>query len=382
MKNEPPFHPETVAAQADHFLDPATGAIVPPLHTSTTFARNEDYSLRGASSYARYDTPNWGLAERLIAKLEGAAAAAVFASGLAASAAVVMTLRPGERILLHDTLYWGFRAWVEDFSAQWGLVLELVDMTDLAALERVLAERPPQLVWFETPSNPLWQVLDIAAIARLGKAAGARVAVDSTVATPVLTRPLELGCDLAMHSATKYLNGHSDVLAGVLAVARQDDWWGRILYNRTNVGASLGPFEAWLLQRGLRTLYPRVRQASATALYLAEALQRHRGIAAVLYPGLPTHPDHALASRQMQGGFGGMLSVLVRGGEAAALAACRRVRLFHRATSLGSVESLIEHRFTVEGDKGSCPPNLLRLSIGLEHPADLLADLEQALDGA
>jgi len=291
----------------------------------------------------------------------------------------VMTLQPGQRIVMHDALYWGLKAWVVRFAQQWGLELKLLDMTDLAALERELQARPAQLIWFESPTNPLWQVLDIEAIARLGHAAGARVCIDGTVATPVLTRPLALGCDLVMHSATKYLNGHSDVLAGALAVAKADAWWEAILANRTSVGAALGPFEAWLLLRGLRTLYPRVRQSSATALQLAQFLARHPKVHRVLYPGLESHPGHALARRQMEGGFSGMLSVRVNGGAEAALAVCRAVQLFHRATSLGSVESLIEHRATVEGPNGSAPPDLLRLSIGLEHPADLEADLDQAL---
>ena len=381
MKNRPENRPETLAAQANHYLDPASGAIVPPLVTATTFARNDDYTLRGATSYSRYGTPNWHQVEGLIAKLEGAQASAVFASGLAAAAAVVMTLRPGERIVVHDTMYWGFLAWLKDFSLQWNLDLALVDMTDQAALQEALV-KPTKIVWFETPTNPLWQVLDIAAIARIGKAAGARVCVDSTVATPVLTQPLALGCDLVMHSATKYLNGHSDVLAGALAVRADDDWWQRILFNRTSVGASLGPFEAWLLLRGMRTLYPRVRQQSQTALALAEWLEGHRKIDRVLYPGLRSHPGHEIARQQMAGGFGGMLSILVQGGGAAALRVCVGTELLHRATSLGSVESLIEHRHTVEGEHGVSPPELIRLSIGLEHLDDLRADLEQALEKA
>ena len=379
MRKNSPYHPETLAAQADHFLDPETGAIVPPLVSSTTFARTPEYELRGASSYARYDTPNWGQAEKLIAKLEEGAAAAVFASGLGAAAAVVMTLQPGQRIVMHDTLYWGFKAWVESFAQQWGLKLTLIDMTKLDLLERTLAGEPAHLLWFESPTNPLWQVLDIQEIARLGHAAGARVCIDGTVATPVLTRPLALGCDLVMHSATKYLNGHSDVLAGALAVAKADEWWEQILANRTFVGAALGTFEAWLLLRGLRTLYLRVRQSSATGLQLAQFLEAHPKVHRVLYPGLASHPGHEIARRQMEGGFSGMLSIQVQGGAEAALAVCRNVTLFHRATSLGSVESLIEHRATVEGEHGSAPPDLLRLSIGLEHAGDLEADLDQAL---
>ena len=275
MRKNSPIHPETLAAQADHFLDPVTGAVVPPLVSSTTFARTPDYAMRGPSSYARYDTPNWSQAESVIAKLERGEAAAVFASGLAAAAAVVMTLKPGQRIVVHDTLYWGFRAWVEDFSRQWGLKLTLVDMTKLELLERALKSEPAHLIWMESPSNPLWQVLDIQAIARLGHEAGAKVCIDNTVATPVLTNPLALGCDLVMHSATKYLNGHSDILAGALAVPKKDEWWDRILFNRTSVGAVLGTFEAWLLLRGLRTLFPRVRTSCATALQLAQFLEAH-----------------------------------------------------------------------------------------------------------
>jgi cystathionine gamma-synthase len=370
--------PETLAAQALHFVDGPTGAVVPPLHAATTFARDADYAIRGEVSYSRYGGPAVDQVEALLARLEGGAAALVFASGLAASAAVVMALAPGARIVCHANIYWGFRQWLEDYCARFGLELRPIDMTDMGQLDAALAGGA-ELVWAETPSNPLWEVLDIAAIADKAHAAGARLAVDSTAATPVLQRPLELGADLVMHSATKYLNGHSDVLAGALATARRDDFWERVAFNRTGVGAMLGAFEAWLLLRGLRTLYLRVRHASATAFHLATRLQRHPKVLQVLYPGLPDHPGHEAACRQMDGGFGGMLSIRVAGGRAGGLAVARGTRLFLPATSLGGVESLIEHRKTIEGEASILPDDLLRLSVGIEHPDDLLADLDRAL---
>ncbi len=371
--------PESIAAQAGHYLDEASGAIVPPIHPATTFARDADYGLRHPSSYSRYGTPAWDTLEATLAELEGGQAAAVFASGMAAAMAVVAGLKPGDHIVAHSGIYWALRSFLERFAAQWGLGLTLYDLSQSGALSEVLQPGKTRLVWLETPANPMWEVLDIAALAAEAKAAGALAAVDSTVATPVLTRPLELGADLVMHSATKYLNGHSDVLAGVLVTRAKDDTWETILANRAGFGGTLGPFEAWLLLRGLRTLFPRVRQSCATALTVAKAMQRHPAVAGVLYPGLDTHPGHALAAQQMQDGFGGMLSLRLAGGFAAAAALCRRVRLFHPATSLGSVESLVEHRRVIEGEGSQVPDDLVRVSIGLESPEDLLADLEQAL---
>ena len=378
MSQDNDLKPETLAAQALHFLDAETGAVVPPLHPSTTFARDADYAPRGASTYSRYGGPAVDQVEALLARLEGGAGALVFASGLAASAAVVMALKPGDRLVCHAHIYWGFREWLEDFCPRFGLDLRLIDMTDAAQLDAAL-EGGAALVWTETPSNPLWEVIDIAAVAEKARAAGARLAVDSTAATPVLQRPLELGADIVMHSATKYLNGHSDVLAGALATRQADDFWQRVRFNRTGVGAMLGAFEAWLLLRGLRTLYLRVRHASATALFLASRLQRHPKVQQVLYPGLPEHPGHEIACRQMDGGFGGMLSIRVAGGRAAGLGLAKSTRVFVPATSLGGVESLIEHRKTVSGEGFPVHPRLLRLSIGIEDAEDLIYDLEQAL---
>ena len=236
-----------------------------------------------------------------------------------------------------------------------------------------------RLVWLETPANPSWEISDIAAVAEIAHRAGARLAVDSTVATPVLTRPLALGADLVMHSATKYLNGHSDVIAGTLTTAVDDEWWARLKTIRVRQGGILGSFEAWLLLRGMRTLFLRVRQSSAAAQHVAEHFVGHPAVAEVLYPGLPDFPGHALAARQMSGGFGGMLSIRVRGGEAAAIATAARVEVWKRATSLGGVESLIEHRASIEGPTSPVPRDLLRLSVGIEEPDDLIADLEAAL---
>ncbi len=377
------LHPESLVAQADHFVDPASGAVVPAIQPSTTFARRpDDYQLAGGFSYARDGTPNTAQVEALLARLESGASAALFASGLGAASAVVQALRPGDRIMIQPVVYWGFRKWLRSFAATWGLELEEIDPGDGPALEAALAHAPGggrTLIWIETPANPTWQVIDIAAVARLARAAGARLVVDSTAATPVLTRPLELGADLVMHSATKYLNGHSDVLAGALVTAREDDFWQRVLDNRTGLGATLGAFEAWLLLRGLRTLYLRVERASASALAIARHFDGHPALRAVLYPGLPAHPQHDVTRRQMKGGFGGMLSLRVAGGREAALAAIGRCRVFVRATSLGGVESLIEHRATIEGPESPVPDDLLRLSIGIEHCGDLIVDLERAL---
>jgi len=257
-----------------------------------------------------------------------------------------------------------------------------VDTTDLEAVRAAIRPGETKLVWLETPSNPLWTITDIAAVARIAHAAGAKVAVDSTCATPLLTRPLALGADIVMHAATKYLNGHSDVIAGALAAAADDAFWARIKRNRAVLGQIIGPLEAYLLIRGMRTLDLRVKAACANAMELAQRLSNHQGVAEVLYPGLPGHPGHAIARRQMQGGFGGMLSIRVRGGEAAAIATAAQVKLFKRATSLGGVESLIEHRASIEGAGSPCPTDLLRLSAGIEDIEDLYGDLDRALRAA
>jgi cystathionine gamma-synthase len=291
-------------------------------------------------------------------------------------------LEPRDHAVAPKVMYWALRGWLLAHAARWGIEVELVDTPDLDALATAVKPGRTKLVWLETPANPLWEITDIAGAAAIARRAGARLAVDSTAATPVLTRPLALGADSVMHSATKYLNGHSDVVAGTLTARAVDEVWSRIVSVRAQRGGVLGSFEAWLLVRGMRTLFLRVRQSCRSAQELAERLSGHPAVLEVLYPGLPGFPGHAVAARQMQGGFGGMLSIRVRGGEAAAVAAAARVGLWKRATSLGGVESLIEHRASVEGPSSPVPGDLLRLSVGAEEPADLIADLEAALGGA
>ncbi len=369
----------TRLAQALGREDAATGALIPPLHLSTTYARNAQHVYPAPYSYGRPDNPTVQHVEAMIASAEGAQEAMLFGSGMSAAVALFGTLEAGQRILAPRLMYWGLRNWLLQEAPRLGLQVDFVDMTDLASVQAAIAAKPTHLVWLETPANPTWEVCDIAAIAAASHAANARVAVDSTCATPVLTRPLSLGADVVMHSATKYLNGHSDVIAGVLCCAAKDAAWERAARLRTLQGMILGPMEAYLLLRGLRTLELRVRAACAGALELARRLSTHPALVDVLYPGLPQHPQHELAARQMQGGFGGMLSIRVNGGADAGLAALSHLKIWKRATSLGGVESLIEHRFSVEGPTSPCPADLLRLSVGLESVEDLYADLDGAL---
>jgi cystathionine gamma-synthase len=370
---------ETLAAQALGEIDHTSGAVVPPIHPSTMYEASGDGSPRTGLAYTRADNPTYDHAEHLLAELEGGAACMLFASGSAAATAVFQSLLPGDHVIVSRILYWGVRKWLAEFGVSWGLDVEFVDTADARAVKAAIRPGRTRLLWVETPANPTWDVTDLATVTALAHAADVRVAVDSTVATPVLTRPIELGADLVVHSATKYLNGHSDVLAGAIVTARRDPFWERIRSWRRNAGPVLGPFEAWLLQRGMRTLFVRVRRSSETALAVARHFEGHPGLSAVLYPGLPSHPHYAVATRQMIGGFGGMLSLRLAGGAPAALAVLAGVKVFKRATSLGGVESLIEHRRTTEGPSSPVPDDLLRLSIGLEATEDLITDLEAAL---
>jgi len=379
VPSDKPVNAATVAAQALGCVDERTKAISPSLHMSSTFERDPDNLYRAGYVYGRADNPSYDQPEAVLARLEGGAGAMLFASGMAAATAAFQALSPGDHVVVPKVMYWSLRNWLLTFAVQWGIKVDIVDMTDLAALERSMRPGATRLVWAETPANPLWDIVDISAAAEIAHAAGARLAVDSTVATPVLTQPLALGADLVMHSCTKYLNGHSDLLAGALVTSRHDEYWDRLKGVRAQLGGILGSFEAWLLLRGMRTLYPRVRTASASAQILAERLAAHPSVSRVLYPGLSDFPGHEIANRQMQGGFGAMLSIRLHGGEAAAIATAARVRVWKRATSLGGVESLIEHRASVEGPGTPCPRDLLRLSVGIEEMADLIDDLEQAL---
>jgi cystathionine gamma-synthase len=386
-RTAPDPKPATRTAQAlGHAeFDPADAvakAVVPPLHVATTYLRDPDNLYRSGYAYGRPDNATVHHAEGVIAALESADDAMLLGSGMAAATAVVLALEPGSHVVAPQVMYWAFKRWLVEAAPRFGIETTLADMSDPSAVRAAIRPGRTRLVWIETPGNPLWTVTDIAAVAAIAHEAGARVAVDSTVATPILSQPLALRADLVMHSASKYLNGNSDVIAGALATAKRDDFWTRIGQVRSQHGAILGPFEAWLLLRGLRTLDVRVKAHSANALTLAGRLARHPAVAEVLYPGLAAHPGHAVAARQMTGGFGGMVSIRVRAGEAAAIAAAANVRLWKRATSLGGVESLIEHRASVEGPGSPCPPDLLRLSVGLEDAGDLYDDLAQALHSA
>jgi cystathionine gamma-synthase len=376
-----PWKARTIVAQALGWVDHVTKAVVPPVHVATTFVRDPDNQYRSGYAYGRADNATTRQAEAVIAALEGAHEAALFGSGMAAATAIVLALPTPSHIVASQVMYWAFRHWLTNEASRFGHRVDFVDTNDLDAARAAVKPGTTKLVYIETPGNPLWTISDIAAIAEIAHAAGAVLAVDSTVATPVFTQPLALGADLVMHSASKYLNGHSDVIAGVVAAARAGETWERIKSVRIQHGAILGPFEAWLLLRGLRTLDVRVRTEAASAMLLAKRLSEHANVAHVAYPGLPTHPGHAIAARQMSGGFGAMLSIRVRGGERAAIATAAQVELWKRATSLGGVESLIEHRGSVEGPGSPCPPDLLRLSVGLEDPDDLYADLDRALRG-
>ena len=379
MTKRKSWAPDTLSAQALGWIDERTRAIVPAVYPSTTYLRDTDNEYRSGYSYTRDTNPGYDQVEALLAELERGAAAMVFASGMAAASTVFQALSPGDHVIVPTYIYWGLRKWLEQFSRVWGLHMSVVPNGDLDALQQSLKPGRTRLVWVETPANPTWDITDIAAVSAIAHAAGAKVCVDNTVPTPVLTRPLELGADLVMHSATKYLNGHGDVLAGALVTAHCDEYWERIADIRHDAGAVLGPFEAWLLLRGMRTLYLRVAAACASAIRIADTFSRHAKVAEVLYPGLADHPGHAIATRQMQGGFGGMLSLRIKGGAAAAISVAANVSLWKRATSLGGVESLIEHRASIEGEGTPVPDDLLRLSVGIENTDDLVEDLAAAL---
>lgn len=368
---------ETLAVHAAREVDPATGAIAPPIHLSTTFERDEDGSYPRGWYYTRPGNPTRDALERCLAALEGGEAAAAFASGSAATAALFQALAPGDHVIAPHDAYYGTARILRDIFARWGIETSFVKMDDAANVERALRPRT-KLIWVETPSNPLLAVADLAAIAGIARSAGARSVCDNTWATPVLQRPFELGFDLVVHSTTKYLGGHADVLGGVLVAHRSDELFATVRAIQTAAGAVPSPFDCWLVLRGVRTLPLRVRAQSGSALALARMLATHPAVEAVHYPGLDTHPGHAVAVRQMAA-FGGMLSMRVRGDRERALAVAARTKLFFRATSLGSVESLIEHRASIEPPETGTPQNLLRLSVGLEHPDDLAADLDQAL---
>jgi cystathionine gamma-synthase len=373
------MHLDTLAVHAGHSIDEATAAVTPPIHLSTTFAREADGSYRAGFLYSRYTNPNRAALERCLAELEGGASAAAFSSGSAATMTLLQAMGPGSHVVLPDDAYFGTLKLARDVFGPWGLEVATVDMTDLGAVRAAMRDNT-RLVWMETPSNPLLRIVDIGAIAAIAHEHDALCAVDNTWGTPVLQRPLELGADVSMHSTTKYLGGHSDVLSGALIVRESGVLSQRITSMQMTGGAVPSPFECWLAMRGIRTMPLRVRHQTNTAGALAAFLESHPCVEAVHYPGLASHPAHAIAKRQMSG-FGGMLSVQAGKDRQQSLAIASRLKLFTQATSLGGTESLIEHRASVEGPGTRAPENLLRVSVGLEYIEDLKEDFDTALRG-
>jgi cystathionine gamma-synthase len=375
------LHFDTIAVHAGGEVDPATGAVAPPIHLSTTFEHGPAGEVPHGHLYIRESNPTQTRLEEALAAVEGGEAAFAFASGIAAGAAFLQTLPAGSHVVFHRDLYYGFRVMARDYLPRWGLEASEADLGDERDLAAAL--RPnTRLLWAETPTNPLLEVLDLARVAAAAHAHGAALLVDGTLATPALQRPLELGADAVLHSTTKYLGGHSDVQGGALVLRRRDpELATRLFQIRHDLGAVASPFNCWLVLRGLRSLACRMERHAANALAVARALAARPEVAAVYYPGLPSHPGYEIARRQMRAG-GGMVSFRMAGGREHALRVAGRVRLFLNATSLGGCESLIEHRTSVESAHSTTPPDLLRASIGLEHPEDLVADLVQALEGA
>lgn len=369
---------ETLSIHVGRDVEPAAGDVAPAIHLSTTFERDVDGSFSRGYSYARPDNPSRRALEQCLASLEGGADATTYASGSAASFAVFSLLRPGDHVVAPIEIYHGTAQQLRDLSAPMGIQATFADFTRTDAVRAALTERT-RLVWIETPSNPMLNVTDIEAVAGLARERGALVCCDNTFATPVCQRPFELGADLVMHSSTKYFGGHSDAMGGVVIARERGELADRLRAYQGIAGAVPSPFDCWLIRRSLTTLTCSVRTQTENARRLAEFLSGHPKVERVFYPGLEAHLNHAIARKQMKGGFGAMLSFCVRGSRDEAFAVAGRTKLFIRATSLGGVESLIEHRQSVEGPHSVTPPNLLRLSVGLEHVDDLIADLADAL---
>ncbi len=369
---------DTLAVHSGRRIDPATGAVTPPIHLSTTFERDPDGEYPLGFSYSREDNPNRRALEECLAALEGGTEALAFSSGLAVATALIQGLEPGDHIIAPDDVYYGLRKVIGDVFGKWKIDTSYVDMTDLGAVRAAL-KPATRLVLVETPSNPLLKITDLAAIAKIAREANAISICDGTFATPVLQRPLEHGIDMVMHSTTKYTAGHSDVLGGVLVTKFDNYLFERARKGQRYGGSAPSPFDCWLTLRGVSTLPLRVRAMSEGATRIAAFLHGHPAVETVHYPGLAHHPGYETAKRQMSG-FGGMLSMEIRGGKAAAMAAAARMRIFTRATSLGGTHSLVEHRASVEGPNSKTPQSLLRMSIGLECVDDLIADLSAALE--
>ena len=377
MKPGKQYKFETLAVHAGHAVDAASGAVTEAIQLSTTYERDVDGGYARGFIYSRNHNPNRNSLEAALTALEGGAGGAAFGSGLAAVTAVFQGLQPGDHVIAPNDIYHGTANVLKHLFAKWGVTASFVDMTDLDQVRAAL--RPDtKMVWIETPSNPLLQCVDIAAIAELAHKHGARAVADNTFASPVLQQPLALGCDMVMHATTKYLGGRSDVLGGAVVSRLDDEHFAQLRQAQLFGGAVPSPFDCWLVMRSLPTLSYRMQAHCANAQKVAEFLQGHAKVDVVHYPGLPGNRFHALAKEQMSG-FGGMLSFEVKGGKIAAMALAAHVEIFTRATSLGGVESLIEHRASIEGPTSKTPQGLLRVSVGLEHADDLIDDLASAL---
>lgn len=374
--------PATRAAQAMHLIDDRTGSVVPSIDMASTFARDENYEPRADYLYARQGGGTVKHAELVLANLDGGEASLLFASGMAAFVALFETLNTGDHVVAPQIMYHGGQSWLLRLAEKRGIEVTFFDQTQSDALEKAVRAGHTKIVWIESPTNPNWDIIDVAEAAEIAHAAGAILAADCTASPPSTMQALTLGADIVFHSATKYLNGHSDITGGVLTTGKIDELWVELTDVRYLLGSVMAAFEAWLLIRGLRTLYLRFERASQNAMEIAKHFEGHPKIEAVLYPGLPSHPGHEIAKRQMSGGFGGMLSILIKGGDDQARDVARFTHLFLPATSLGGVESLIEHRKAVEPPNSKVAGNLLRISIGIEDVNDLIADLEQALERA
>src|SRR2546423_442787 len=376
MKDWRKVRVETLAVHAGHEIDPATGAVVAPIHLSTTFERDVEGTYARGFMYTRNDNPNRKALEEGVSSLEGGAAAAAFGSGMAAAMGLLAALAPGDHVLAHVDAYYGTSRLLRDLFLRWKLEADFVDMSDLPAVKKAL--RPTtKLAWMETPSNPLLRIVDLAAVAKIVRDAGALSVCDNTWG-PIIQRPFDLGCDFILHSTTKYFGGHCDVLGGIIVAKNENDLFQRIRNIQYEGGAVPSPFDCWLILRGMRTLPLRMRAPAENAAETAESLAAHSKVERVHYPGLRSHPGYKIAQKQMSM-FGGMLSFEVKGGREPAMKVTTNTKIFTRATSLGGVESLIEHRASIEGPGTNSPEGLIWLSIGLENADDLIEDLNQAL---
>ena len=371
----------TLAARAGGYIDAGSGGVVPPMQASTTYVRDENYDPMFAGNvYGRDQNDQVRLAESILAQLEDAEESLLFASGMAAISTLFSSLKRGQKLIVQSGIYWGTTAWVREFCNHREVLLIEVDSSDEAAFSKLVKQEKPDMIFIEVPSNPWILTSDIEAISKTTKSVGAILAVDATAATPVLMQPINLGADIVMHSATKAINGHSDVLAGVLSCANpSSDVWAFVKRERHGAGAILSAQSAWMLIRGMRTLPLRMERMCTNAMAIAQFLDGHEKVEAVWYPGIKNHQGHAIATKQMPKGYGYLMSFLVKGSRENALDFCRHLKGIHRATSLGGVESLVEHRHTIEGDMTGCPENLIRLSVGIEDVADLINEINSAL---